>query len=96
MSKIKSAKRELIEWGIIIAVGLALYLTGYHVVVIGKLQQLLLYTGIRQPKLIEAGKRQEKITYNWLIEDENGNRIPVSQYRGKVIFINFWATDSAR
>ena len=45
----KKVKKELIEWGIIIAIPLTLYLTGTHTAVIGNLQRVVLWTGIFQP-----------------------------------------------
>lgn len=31
-------------------------------------------------------------TYDWLVYDMDGKAIPLSNFRGKAIFLNFWAT----
>ena len=47
-------RRELSEWGIIIAIGLILYIGGWHTEVIGFAQRILLNTHIIQPKIVDA------------------------------------------
>lgn len=40
----------------------------------------------------EAEKEQPKITYSMDLENSSGERISMEEFRGKVIFMNVWAT----
>ena len=80
-------RRELSEWGIIIAVGLILYIGGWHTEVIGFAQRILLSTHIIQPKIADADIQNyddlaanfEQAAYNFYLSDELG--APVSLYK---------------
>ena len=87
----KSLKRELIEWGIIILVIAFLYLTGLHVIVIGGLQSLVLKTGLIRPKT-EKTADFGFADYNFSLVNQAGKLLDVNSLKGKVIFLNFWAT----
>lgn len=90
-NKKKKIKRDLIEWAIIIGIGLILYLTGLHTQVIGTLQGFVLKTGIIKPSIY----LEEPISpaeYQFKLVDQNGNLLDGSSLEGKVIFINLWAT----
>ncbi len=88
----KKLKREFIEWGLIIAIGAVLYLTGLHTEVIGGLQRVLLATGIFQPdtELVESDFK--KAALDFPVYDAEGTRISLEDFEGKTIFMNFWAT----
>tara|TARA_Y100001972_G_scaffold129201_1_gene195167 strand:+ start:4118 stop:4678 length:561 start_codon:yes stop_codon:yes gene_type:complete len=85
----KIKRRELIEWSIIIVVGATLYFTGLHTQVLGQMQRVMLATGIITPDLNEP---QTPASYQLTLEDLEGNKIPFEQFRGKKVFLNFWAT----
>lgn len=89
MSK-KTLRRELINWSILLTVGLALYLTGLHTEVIGQLQRAILATGIMRPNT-EAQALGEA-SYAFDLYDVQGQRVDFNTFRGKTIFLNFWAT----
>ena len=56
--KKKSLRREIIEWSLIIGIGVFLYFTGFYVEVGGKIQEVMLWTGIKQPdELLAPDKR---------------------------------------
>lgn len=93
--------RFLKEWGPIVVIGGGLYATGLHTEVIGRLQQLMLYTGIMNPKpeLPSKENRQpvpmvESVTSSRLIvEGLDGGITHLNSFIGEnVVFINFWAT----
>lgn len=44
------------------------------------------------PEIIEAGKRERIKGYNWQLKDAQWDSINFSRSRGKVVFINFWAS----
>jgi thiol-disulfide isomerase/thioredoxin len=87
----KSLKRELIEWGILIFVIAFLYLSGLHTIVIGGMQSLVLKTGLIRPKT-DNNKYPGEADYNFILVDQTGKSLDVSTLKGKVIFLNFWAT----
>jgi thiol-disulfide isomerase/thioredoxin len=57
--------------------------------------QIVLHKGlsfINQSTIIDKEERQ-KISYeNWQLISDNGDRLNLSDLKGEVIFINFWAT----
>lgn len=90
-NKKKKLKRDLIEWGIIIGIGLILYVTGLHTQVIGTLQGLILKTGIIQPDTSPeeiAGPAE----YQFTLIDRYGKKLDGVSLKDKVVFINLWAT----
>jgi thiol-disulfide isomerase/thioredoxin len=86
-----SLKRQLIEWGIIIAIGAFLYLTGLHVQVIGTIQGLVLKTGLIKPKISNEDPIS-KVDYNFRLVDQEGNILEGEDLKGKTVFLNLWAT----
>jgi len=84
-------KRQLIEWGVIIAIGAFLYLTGLHVQVIGTIQGLVLKTGLIKPK-ISSEEPISKADYNFRVIDHDGTIIQGEDLKNKTVFINLWAT----
>ena len=90
MKKKKSIKREIIEWGIFLAIMTFLFGTGLHTPVFGFLQGLVLKTGIIQPSI----ESEEVVTasYDFQLVDSDGNRVSFSEFEDEVVFINFWAT----
>ena len=54
-------------------------------------QMLVLKTGVLNAD-VETPKSPEDFNYDFSIKDLNGNAISFENYKGKVIFINLWAT----
>jgi len=90
--KKKSVKRNIIEWIVIVAIGGSLYFTGYHTEVIGRLQQVILWTGMMQPDIEIPPAEQKDADYQWRLRSGSGETVEVDSLRNKVLFINFWAT----
>jgi len=82
-------RRELIEWMILVTIGTFLYVTGLHTEVIGQLQRIVLATGIISPETTEDAP---KASYNVMLADVSGKSHSLEEFKGKTIFINFWAT----
>ncbi|GAB4248829.1 MAG: redoxin domain-containing protein [Ekhidna sp.] len=82
-------KKELIEWIAILGIIGLIYFTGLHTVIIGKIQQAVLYTGLISP---EAPSGEAEASYDMTLEDLDGNRISLQAFDGQVVFMNFWAT----
>jgi thiol-disulfide isomerase/thioredoxin len=58
-------------------------------------------TSVAQSAVLKAGilnvspsspDRHETFNYNFTLKDLNGNKVQFDQYKGKVVFINLWAT----
>ncbi len=82
-------KKEVREWIILITVGSFIYLMGWHTIIIGKIQQAVLATGIISPSEL---KEERFASYEFILEDVDGKRIHFSDFKEKTIFMNFWAT----
>lgn len=90
-TKRPSAKRAFLEWGGMLAILAFLYLTGLHTEVVGRLQQVLLATGVLQPDL-EQVENLGPADYNLSLTTLDGERTSLASFEGKTIFLNFWAT----
>ena len=92
MNKPKSNKRNLIEWGIIIGIIAILYFTGLYTSVIGNLQRAILWTGVIQPNTELPVNKQQNANYFFYLSSIDGTPVSLSEFKGKTIFINFWAS----
>jgi thiol-disulfide isomerase/thioredoxin len=90
--KTSSFKKELLQWGAIFLIGAVLYGTGYYTEVIGKLQNVILYTGLFQPDIEETAIQDNIADYNMRLISLDGTPASFSDFKGKTIFLNFWAT----
>ncbi len=104
----KKIKRTWIQYAIFGAIALVLYATGLHTEVIGFAQRGLLETGLMNPDLkerkevartdqsksvsLEDIQKDPKANFNLKFRDSEGKIISLSDLKGKVIFMNFWAT----
>ena len=96
----RTGRRELSEWVIIIAIGFILYIGGWHTEVIGYAQRILLSTHLIQPKITDADIQNyddlaanfELADYNFYLNDTLGAPVSLADYKGKTIFMNYWAT----
>jgi thiol-disulfide isomerase/thioredoxin len=85
-------KKELKSWGLILSIFAFLYFTGLITPIMGGLQSLLLATGIKKPKITLVDKENQTFDYTGRFVDLEGNSINLTDYRGKTVFINLWAT----
>nr|WP_246628797.1 TlpA disulfide reductase family protein [Algoriphagus marincola] len=69
-----------------------LYFTGLLPVVQGAIQSVLLSTGLIKPNLERVDRTDESFDYSGSFQDFEGNTIQLSDYRGKTLFINLWAS----
>lgn len=95
----KKLKKNIIEYGLFALIALGIYFTGIHTEIIGFAQRGLLATGAMNPnveEINEASTTNEslatKADFNLNLINSKGEKVSLEQYRGKVIFINFWAT----
>ena len=85
-------KKEITQWVFIFLIGAALYASGYHTEVIGRIQSVLLYTGVLQPDTDESIMHGRRADYNMPLLTVEGEQIYLSEFEGKTIFMNLWAT----
>lgn len=90
MKKKKSIKKEIIEWAVFLGILGFLFGTGLHTPVFGFIQGLILKTGIIQPSIDESN--DQLADYNFVLIDQEGNRKSFTDFKDKVVFVNFWAT----
>jgi thiol-disulfide isomerase/thioredoxin len=86
-------KSLLKEWVIPILVIGVLWVTGWYKPLISFAQQAILSTGIIKPDTeIKADRQYETTDYQWDLIDLEGNRISFEEFKGKVVFLNLFAT----
>lgn len=84
----KKTIKELLIFAVILIV---LNVTGLLSEVTGFVQQGVLYTGILNADAEEVEKPKEA-DYNFPLTTLDGERVSLAEYKGKVIFMNLWAT----
>jgi thiol-disulfide isomerase/thioredoxin len=95
-SKEKSFKRTILEWLGIAAVLGILFITGLHTEVLGTIQRAVLWTGLfdadaRKITTVNGPVLSER-TYNLTFSTPEGNQVRLEDFKGKVLFINIWAS----
>ncbi len=89
----KNLNKFLKEWGIPLGIFLVLYFTGWYKPVVAFGQRMILSTGIIKPDTsIEETETYAITDYQWTLQTLDGRPVPFDQFRGKVVFLNFFAT----
>ena len=100
----KNTRKSWIQYGVFAIVAITLYATGMHTEVIGFAQRGLLATGLMNPNVtdITEARQIENVTaeipnptkadFNLKLIDRDGNVTSLEELKGKVVFMNFWAT----
>jgi thiol-disulfide isomerase/thioredoxin len=91
MKTTKSVKRELIEWMVLLGIPVALYVFGLHTEALSGIQRIFLATGLIRPAELPAAE-QVMADYELALKSMDGNPVKLSDFRGKVVFMNLWAT----
>ena len=100
----KNSKKSWIQYGVFAVVAITLYTTGMHTEVIGFAQRGLLATGLMNPNVKDITEAREvadindefpnptKADLSLKLMDRDGKVTSLEDLKGKVIFMNFWAT----
>ena len=98
----KNTRKSWIQNGLIILTVIILYATGLHTEIIGFAQRGLLYTGIMNPEVTQITSVHKnsteiksdafKLDLNFKLIDKDGKVTSLEDLKGKVIFLNYWAT----
>lgn len=85
-------KKEIRFWVIISTIFLSLYLSGLHTEVAGFAQRIILSTGLIAPEAEANYIDHSEEEYDFKLKNLDGSFISFSELKGKVIFMNIWAT----
>ena len=85
-------KKEIREWGIFVLIIGILYFTGLYTDVAAFAQRIVLTTGLITPDTELEESINTQMDYDFKLIDLEGNITPMEDFKGKVIFINEWAT----
>ncbi|WP_299986646.1 TlpA disulfide reductase family protein [uncultured Pontibacter sp.] len=106
MNKNKFSIKNIPGWAITLGIFGILYLTGLHTEAIGQVQRILLATGIKNadvPAIDEVAKTSTETTVDasagapmagagFKMVGLDGKTVAFESLKGKVIFLNIWAT----
>lgn len=108
MSQNKFSFRNIPGWAVMLGIFGILYLTGLHTEAIGQVQRILLATGIKKadmPDIAQASYTDEAEASTatlaasspmagagFKMVDMNGKTVDFESLKGKVVFLNIWAT----
>ena len=81
------SKRDLIELGATVTVFAIVFLTGYQAEIFGRVQQLILKTGIMNASTLNE-EDYLNADYGFTVQDEFDQSIKMEDLKGKTIFIN--------
>ncbi|WP_439882087.1 TlpA disulfide reductase family protein [Pontibacter sp. MBLB2868] len=105
MTKNKFSLKNIPGWAITLAIFGVLYLTGLHSEAIGQVQRILLATGVKNAQVPEPAATVSKTTAapevpgttemvgkGFKMTTLDGKTVNFESLKGKVIFMNIWAT----
>lgn len=94
--KMKKINRSFLEWGVVLLIGGIVYLGGWHTELIGRAQQGLLFSGLFNPSPEKENASEEneqpKADFSLELRNQKGELVKMEELKGKVIFLNLWAT----
>ncbi len=85
---IQFGKQALAAAGIILLLQLTGLLRGVSFIT----QSAIMKTGLLDAKVPEAPAVESDFDYNFTVKDLQGNKSSFEQFKGKVVFLNMWAT----
>ncbi len=87
-----SWKKELRDWAILGLTIAILWVTGLFTEVAGFTQRMVLATGIISPDTEIPDSEKEHAAYDFTLLTMDGNKFDFQDLKGKVVFLNFWAS----
>lgn len=91
-NKLSNSTKTVLQWVAIVVFFLFLRFTDQGTVVLSWMQRAVLATGIMQPDMVYAEKNQVQADFNLKLTTLEGEPVELASFRGKAIFMNFWAT----
>lgn len=97
MTKKRFSYKDIPGWVVMLTIFGVLYATGLHTEAIGQVQRILLATGIKNADVPDPAEANLSVSesvagYGFELADLNGKVVPFESLRGKVVFMNVWAT----
>lgn len=97
MTKKRFSYKDIPGWVVMLVIFGVLYATGLHTEAIGQVQRILLATGIKNADVPDSAapnlnSEEATVGAGFDLTDLNGNVVPFESLRGKVVFLNVWAT----
>ncbi|WP_268124522.1 TlpA family protein disulfide reductase [Roseivirga pacifica] len=89
--KKRISKRDWIELSVIVAIFATIYITGSQAEVFGRVQQVVLKTGVMNATALNEDA-YFNADYDFLLVNEKGETVEARSLKGKTIFMNIWAT----
>ncbi len=89
--KKKVNRRDIIELAVIVVIFAVIYFTGSQAEVFGRVQQVVLKTGVMNVGELDEEDKLDA-DYDMKLVDTEGNILDVQDLKGKTIFMNYWAT----
>ena len=87
----KVSRRDIIELSVIVVIFAVIYLTGSQAEVFGRVQQVVLKTGVMNVSAMDEGDYLEA-SYDLKLIDVDFQMLDMESLKGKTIFMNYWAT----
>ncbi len=85
-------KREIFEWGFVLAALGVIYFGGWQAEVGGFLQRGILLTGIMNPDENLPEEAIGEASYDFSLVSLDGQQLHPKELKNKVVFMNIWAT----
>ncbi|MEJ8756831.1 TlpA disulfide reductase family protein [Pontibacter sp. H259] len=106
MHKKKISIKDIPGWAVVLGIFGILYFTGLHTEVIGQVQRILLATGIKNAYVPESLQNPDATAVvdaaalantnmagsGFKMVDLQGKQVDFESLKGKVVFLNIWAT----
>jgi len=102
MTNRRFSYKDIPGWVVMLAIFGVLYATGLHTEAIGQAQRLILATGIKNADVPENEKSKSEpgesneaanpVGQGMVLADLEGHAVRFENLRGKVVFMNVWAT----
>lgn len=90
--KIRKIALAVKPWALFIGIFFLLKVTGIGSEINLLTQTALMKAGVMDVQPRESISAREPFDYNFTLKDLEGNKLPMKELKGKVIFINLWAT----
>ena len=90
--KLKALARAARPWVMVIGLFFLLKVTGLGSGISYVAQSALLKAGVMDIEPQGSDAREQDFTYDFAVKDLDGNKLDMKALKGKVIFLNLWAT----
>ena len=90
--KVTKFVRAARPWTLFIGIFLLLKVTGLGSQISYVTQSVLLKAGVMDAQPEESASREQTFNYDFAVRDLDGNKLDMKELKGRVIFLNLWAT----